>query len=140
MSATISMEKKLQTFQTVLYAIFENDFLGPSFPYFCTLGAYAIMRKLVMLHEIWYPINHIFVCNICCFGHCSWSDGQSTPSNRKFLGTSLLSWIFIGSLTSFFANLIFQVERTRFMRLQSNMPSSSKLTSSAMVLNNMFYC
>ena len=34
------MEKQLQAFQTLLYTIFESEFLGPefSFPYFCTLS------------------------------------------------------------------------------------------------------
>ena len=37
-SAITSMEKQLQAFRTLLYAILENEFLGPSFQYFCTLS------------------------------------------------------------------------------------------------------
>ena len=41
MSAITSMEKQFQAFQTALYFIFENEFLGPLFPCLCTLSVYV---------------------------------------------------------------------------------------------------
>ena len=39
------MEKQVQTIRTVLYAIFEDEFLGPSFPYYCTLSLVSLDFK-----------------------------------------------------------------------------------------------
>jgi len=43
------MEKKLQAFRKLLYAILENEFLGPSFQYFCTLSEVAQLSTITFM-------------------------------------------------------------------------------------------
>ena len=74
-SAIISMEKHLQTFRTILYAIIENEFLGPSFPYFCTLSVLA--PKPAKGHQAYapYPQCITLECDIVdtASEHATWA-------------------------------------------------------------------